>query len=140
MPAGKFFRARNPFALYPRSSYSLLQPLPPTRHCLSSSSFATAFRSLSLPCPTERFYAKALFEKFAKPDAPLRPCVRVCAYVCCCLYVCVCVCVRATQSSRCWGNSNREYLRTSHAPLPANKPKAANTNLIRAQHKQREGA
>lgn len=29
-------------------------------------------------------------------------------------------------------------MRTSHAALPANKPKAANTNLIRAQHEQRK--
>lgn len=48
------------------------------------------------------------------------------------------VCACAAQSSRCWGNSNREYLRTSHAALPANKPKAANTNLIRAQHEHRK--
>lgn len=96
--------------------------------------FATAFRSLSLRCPTERFYAKALFEKFAKLA---HVCVSACVSVAV-MCVCVCVCACAAQSSRCWGNSNREYLRTSHAALPANKPKAANTNLIRAQHEQRE--
>lgn len=96
--------------------------------------FATAFRSLSLRCPTERFYAKALFEKFAKLA---HVCVSACVSVAV-MCVCVCVCACAAQSSRCWGNSNREYLRTSHATLPANKPKAANTNLIRAQHEQRE--
>lgn len=52
--------------------------------------FATAFRSLSLRCPTERFYAKALFEKFAKlASVRLCVCVRVCLLLLC---ACVCVC------------------------------------------------